>query len=84
MLKALHGPAQRAFMRIFAGGLELLNIIVLLLKQARTPILYAHICTSEVYIASREYHCVVALQGGLGLPCRADQMTIPIAYAYYT
>jgi len=63
-------------MCIFADGLEFQNIIALSTEASTyTPYCYAHICTSEVYIiiyiiiASREYHCVVALQGDLGLPC---------------
>ena len=60
----LYGPAELAY--IFADDLEFHNIIVLLLKQVGTPYCYAHICTTEVYRASHEYHCVVALQGGLG------------------
>ena len=65
--QGLYGPAELAFTHIFADDLEFHNIIVFLLKQVGTPYCYAHICTSEVYIASHEYHCVVALQGGGGL-----------------
>ena len=64
----LYRPAQRAFMCIFADDLEFQNIYCTSTEASRYPIL---LCThlKYIYIASHEYHCVVALQGGLGWPC---------------
>ena len=62
---ALHSDHLRQVPLYLQMALSFRNFIMLLLKQAGTPYCYAHICTSEVYIASHEHHCAVALQGGL-------------------